>query len=210
MIRLAGFAGGTVLAFVFSEKFAAHLAHTGANRSLHESFYKMLGGSADGEAGSLAGEAGSESSSLLAPYSGSDGSYLGFISKSIRSLFTGAADKAADAAASRLTEIALSVIAFALIIIAVSLAISLLRYLLKKGRKKSIVLGFTDRTLGFVLGAVRGLLLAWVAVALLIPVTTLMSPQSVPGMISALQETTVSAVLYDVNPLLLLVKYIIK
>ena len=64
--------------------------------------------------------------------------------------------------------------------------------------------------LGFVLGAVKGLLLAWIAVALLIPATTLFSPEKVPAMLEALQQTTVAKVIYDVNPLLMLVKYVFK
>jgi uncharacterized membrane protein required for colicin V production len=72
------------------------------------------------------------------------------------------------------------------------------------------VLGLTDRLLGFVLGGVRGLLLAWIFAALLIPVTALLSPENVPGTIDALNMTTIGKVLYDVNPLLLAVKYVLK
>ena len=56
----------------------------------------------------------------------------------------------------------------------------------------------------------RGLLIAWIAVALLIPVTTLVSPAGVPAMLKALDETTVSNVLYNVNPLLLVIRYALK
>ena len=58
-----------------------------------------------------------------------------------------------------------------------------------------------------VLGLVRGLMLAWIAVALLIPVTTLISPEHVPAMMQALQLSTAAKVLYDVNPFFYVIKY---
>ena len=78
------------------------------------------------------------------------------------------------------------------------------------GRERSLVIGFADRVLGFVLGAVRGLMLAWLAIALLIPVTTLVSPGNVPAMMDALQHTTAAKIIYDVNPVLLIAKYVFK
>ena len=63
------------------------------------------------------------------------------------------------------------------------------------------------RVLGMVLGLVRGLMVAWIAVALLIPVTTLVSAEHVPAMMQALQHTTAAKVLYDVNPFLYVIKY---
>jgi hypothetical protein len=136
-----------------------------------------------------------------------DGTGEGVISKSLGGIFNDAADKAADAAAERLTEIAMGVIAFALIILAVSLIMFLIRVIIRSVRDRSIVIGFADRVLGMVLGLVRGLMLAWIAVALLIPVTTLVSAEHVPAMMEALQQTTAAKVLYDVNPFLYLIKY---
>ena len=115
-----------------------------------------------------------------------------------------------DKAAERLTTIATGIISFALIIIAVSLAVWLLRTIIKRARKSSAVLGFTDRLLGFVLGGVIGLLLAWIAIALLMPVTAIVSPDNVPAMFDALQATTISRVIYDVNPLLYVVKLVLR
>ena len=152
--------------------------------------------------------AGSDSSPESVLTSGNSGESV--ISKSIGNIFDNAADRAADAAAERLTQIALGVIAIALIILFVCILAALLRALIRLGRDKSLVLGFADRVLGFVLGSVRGLMLAWIAVALLIPVTTLVSPDNVTAMMDALQHTTVAKIIYDVNPLLLLVKYVFK
>ena len=70
------------------------------------------------------------------------------------------------------------------------------------------MIGFADRVLGMVLGLVRGIMLAWIAVALLIPVTTLVSPEHVAPMMQALQMTTAAKVLYDVNPFFYVIKYV--
>ena len=39
---------------------------------------------------------------------------------------------------------------------------------------------------------------------------TLVKPENVPASLEALQMTTIGKVLYDVNPLLLVVKYVLK
>ena len=113
--------------------------------------------------------------SFFGPIISPEGTGEGVISKSLGGIFRDTADKAADAAAERLTEIAMGVLAFALIILVVSLVTFLLRMILKSLRDPSIVIGFADRVLGN--GARpckrKGLMLAWIAVALLIPVTTL-------------------------------------
>ena len=101
----------------------------------------------------------------------------------------------------------MGVIAVAIIILAVSLVTFLIRVVIRSIRDKSFVIGFADRVLGMVLGLVRGLMLAWIAVALLIPVTTIVSPSQVVPMMEALQMTTVAKVLYDVNPFLYVIKY---
>lgn len=205
ILRLLGLIGGGVLAVMFSDRLSAYLTKTKINSSLHDHFFVILRGNEAAQSGEAVIDSGGN---LVSPDAQAQNGFLDMISKSVRSMFSTAADQAADAAASRLTEVAIGVIAFALILLGVSLAVSLIRAAIKHGRRNSIILGFTDRTLGMVLGFVRGLLLAWVAVALLIPVTTLVSPGSVQGMMTAMQQTTISRVLYDVNPLLLLLKYL--
>jgi hypothetical protein len=145
--------------------------------------------------------------SFFGPITSPDGTGEGVISKSLGGIFSDAADRAADAAAERLTEIAMGVLAFALIILIVSLVTFAVRMIIKSMRDHSIVIGFADRVLGMVLGLVRGLMLAWIAVALLIPVTTLVSPEHVPAMMDALQLSTAAKVLYDVNPFFYVIKY---
>lgn len=200
IIRMLCIVGGIGLGIFFKDRLSGFLMQTKMSTKLHDRFYALIMGN----------EAASADGSAENPIFASDGSTESVISKSIGNIFKGTADRAAEAAAQRLTEIAMGVIAFALIILAVCIAAAILRAILKHGRDNSIVLGFADRTLGLVLGAVRGLMVAWIAVALLIPVTTLVSPGRVPEMMEALQSTAVSKVIYDVNPLLLIAKYVFK
>ena len=202
VIRMLCIVGGIGLGIFFKDKLSAFLMQTKVRNTLYKRFFILIRG--NGAAVDSTETGGEVTGSIFA----SDGSTEGVISKSISSIFTNAADRAADAAAERLTEIAMGVIAFALIILAVCLITAILRLILKHGRDNSLVLGFADRTLGLVLGSVRGLMLAWIAVAILIPVTTLVSPDNVAAMMDALQKTTVSKVLYDVTPLLLIAKYV--
>lgn len=206
IIRMICIVGGLALGIFCKEPVSEYLMQTKIRTKLYERFFVLIRG--DAPAAEAADTAGSGSTS--APVLSLDGSGESFISKSIGNIFDNAADKAAEAAAERLTQIAMGVIAFALIILAVCILAALMRMLIRMGRQRSLVLGFADRVLGFVLGSIRGLMLAWIAVALLIPVTTLVSPLKVPAMMEALQQTTVAKIIYDVNPVLLIAKYVFK
>ena len=191
IIRILCIVGGIGLGIFCKDQVAAHLMQTKMRTKLYERFFVLIRGEDPAAANA---PAQTSDGSLVNPIFSSGDSPDSVISKSIGNIFDNAADKAAETAAERLTEIAMGVIAFALIIL----------------RERSLVIGFADRVLGFVLGAVRGLMLAWIAVALLIPVTTLISPDKVAPMMSALQHTTAAKVIYDVNPLLFIVKYVFK
>ncbi len=202
VIKMLCIVGGIGLGIYFKDKLKAFLLTTRLERTMHVRIFELIRG--DEAADPSSGE-GVQSffGTIITP----DGSGESVISKSLGGIFSDAADKAADAAAERLTEIAMGVIAFALIILAVSLVTFILRMIIRSLRDHSIVIGFADRVLGMVLGLVRGIMLAWIAVALLIPVTTLVSPEHVPAMMEALQFSTVAKVLYDVNPFFYVIKY---
>jgi uncharacterized membrane protein required for colicin V production len=208
IIKILCIAGGLALGIFYSDRLSAFLMKTKLRNTIYQRFFVFIRGDEAVTADPAAAPSGDAGSSFFGSIFAPDGSTESVISKSLAGIFSDAADKAADAAADRLTQIAVGVIAFALIILAVSILSMILRWVIRQGRKNSIVIGFADRVLGLVLGSVRGLLLAWIAVALLIPVTTLVSPDNVVPMMDALQKTTVSKVLYDVNPLLYLVQHV--
>ena len=202
VIKMICIIGGIGLGVYFKDKLKAFLLQTKLERTMHSRIFELIRGDEAMDPSSGNG-VNSFSGSVISP----DGTGEGVISKSLGGIFSDAADKAADAAAERLTEIAMGVLAFALIILAVSIVTFAVRMIIKSMRDHSIVIGFADRVLGMVLGLVRGLMLAWIAVALLIPVTTLISPELVPSMMEALQLSTAAKVLYDVNPFLYVIKY---
>lgn len=205
ILRIAGIIGGAALGFIYSDRVSEWLADKKFSLSLHDHIYEIIRGESEETAG---GVAVSGTGEVVTP--DGDTSFLGSISRSLGDIFTSAADRTAEEAATRLTDIALGIFSFAIILLVTALAVLIVRLIIKALLDRSIVLGFADRILGFTLGAVRGLLIAWVVAALLIPATTLFSPEKVPAMIEALQHTTITKVLYDVNPLLLLVKYVFK
>jgi uncharacterized membrane protein required for colicin V production len=202
VIKILCIVGGIGLGVYFKDRLKDFLMTTKLRSTMHSRIFELLRGD---EALDPSAEGGADSyfKSIISP----SGTGEGVISKSLGGIFKDAADKAADTAAERLTEIAMGVIAVALIILAVSLVMFVLRMILKSLREESIMIGFADRVLGMVLGLVRGIMLAWIAVALLIPVTTMVSAEHVPAMMEALQHTTAAKVLYDVNPFFYVVKY---
>lgn len=207
LLKMICILGGIGLGVYYKDKLKVFLLQTKLEKTMHSRIFELIRGDEALSDPSSGEGVNSFFGTLISP----DGTGEGVISKSLVGIFSDAADKAADkaaeAAAERLTEIAMGIIAVALIILAVSLVMFLLRLIVRSLRDKSIVVGFADRVLGMVLGLVRGLMLAWIAVALLIPVTTLVSPEHVPPMMQALQLTTAAKVLYDVNPFLYVIKY---
>ena len=203
IIKMLCIVGGIGLGVYFKDRLKAFLLQTKLEKTMHSHIFELIRGDEAMSDPSSGEGVNSFFGTIISP----DGTGEGVISKSLGGIFNDAADKAADAAAERLTEIAMGAIALALIILAVSLVMFLIRVIIRSARDKIFVIGFADRVLGMVLGLVRGLMLAWIAVALLIPVTTLVSPENVPAMMIALQHTTAAKVLYDVNPFFYVIKY---
>lgn len=203
LLKMISIIGGIGLGVYYKDKLKAFLLQTQLEKTMHLRIFELIRGDEVVQDPSSGEGVNSFFGTIISP----DGTGEGVISKSLTGIFSDAADKAADAAADRLTEIAMGIIAFTLIILAVSLVMFILRVIIKSLRDESIVIGFADRVLGMVLGLVRGLMLAWIAVALLIPITTLVSPENVPPMMEALQLSTAAKVLYDVNPFLYVIKY---
>lgn len=206
IVRILWIAGGIGLGVMFRQKLADFLMQTKLSHTLNTRIFGMLRGEDAMETiGKPAVNEGGQSfvDGIFSPNQSDNP-----LSKSLGNIFDSAADKAAEAAAERLTQIAMGIIAFALIILAVSIVALIIKFIIRQGRKTSVVIGFADRVLGLVLGGVRGLLLAWIAIALLIPLTTLISPANVPAMLEALPKTTVAKVIYDVNPFLYLIRHL--
>lgn len=207
-LRILGFLGGLALGLFYSQKVSAWLATTRLRPLLHNHIYKIVRiGIAEDPTGEVT--SGDVVNHMLNPGATGTGSdpYLGSMPKALSSAVTGLVDKAADSAAERLTDIAISIFGFVCIMLAVWILMTILRALYRHFRRNSVVIGFMDRVLGFVLGVIRGLLLACIALAVIIPLTTVFSPDRVPEMIDAIHASRMSSIIYDINPVLLLIKH---
>jgi len=120
-----------------------------------------------------------------------------------------AANKSAEIASDRITDSLMGIIAFIGIVLAIWLAAYIIRMILKKGRKSSVVIGGFDSLLGMSLGIVKGVIIACLVVAAFIPVTTLIMPDKLPDMISAMRASYLTRLMYEINPLLLALKNVI-
>lgn len=183
IIRLLGLAGGLLLAVMYGSDLSAYLLKTPFRTTVYDKVYGIIRPEQDSYSKSLPGIIGEAADA--------------------------AADKVAAETSARITEALIGIIAFVLIVIAIWLAAYILRTMLKRGRKSSVLIGGTDSLLGLALGLVKGIIIACLFTAAFIPGVTLFAPLKVPEAISALQESHITKLIYEINPLLTALKGII-
>lgn len=124
-------------------------------------------------------------------------------------LISGGITATGNSAAALLTDmftgLITSVIAFAVIIFAVRLAAHILMSPASRRRKKSI-LGMMNRTAGAAAGALKGLIVVFVLLALLVPVVNLAGTEVSDMVTAQLAESHFTKDMYDNNLLLLIVE----
>lgn len=206
VLKLIGLAGGIGLGIMYSGRVSEFIAGTGIRTTLYNHIFELLSPGAEEYAGEAANGSGEAVSEMLGQ--GTD-PYAGSLPRILGGLITDLADQTTDVAADRLTTIATSILGFILIMIGVWLVMFIIRLLFKTLKKESYIIGFADRLLGMVLGLVRGLILACIFMAALIPVATLIAPDRVPDILTAMQDTRVANTIYDINPVMLVIKYIL-
>ena len=183
IIRLLGLAGGFLLAIMYGRDITAFLLKTPFRTTVYDRVFGIMRPEQDNYSKSLPGVIGEAADA--------------------------AADKVAAETSSRITDALMGVIAFVLIVLAVWLAAYIIRTLLRRGRKKSVIIGGTDSLLGLALGIVKGIIIACLFVAAFIPGVTLFAPLKVPEAIAALQDSYLARLIYDINPLLTALKNIV-
>jgi hypothetical protein len=182
----------------------AWLSGTALRKIVYDHMYLIIRGT--GVAESAEGSESSGSALIQSLGEQQADPYTESVPKAMSGAVTDLADKAAGEAADRFTEIILSLLGFLLIVLAVWLIVTLIRYIYRSSKKKSVLLGFTDRALGMTLGLVKGLLAAFIAAAALIPAVTIIAPSALPDVLEAMDQTYIARVIYDVNPLLLIIQ----
>ena len=208
-LRLVGLAGGLGLSFMYSGKVSDYLEVSPVQRILHTHMYViirdyLMGGSDEPVQG-----ADVTSTDIINGFVGNVRSdpYTEAMPKTISSAVNDLADKTANAAATRLTDICISILSVLAILLAVWLVMAIIRLIYRSARKSSALIRLSDRLLGMVLGVIRGLALSFLAAAALIPATTFFAPTRVPEMLAAMDQTYVAGILYDMNPVMLIVQH---
>ena len=183
IIRLLGIAGGLILAVMFGKDFSAYLMETPFRGFVYNKVFGLMRPEQDNYSKSLPSVIGEAADT--------------------------AANKAAEATSNRITESLIGIIGFVAIVLAVWLVSYIIRSACKRGRNSSIIIGGTDRLVGMLLGIVKGVIIASIAVAALVPATTLFAPDKLPDMISAMQDSYLTKMFYEINPLLTALKAVI-
>lgn len=109
---------------------------------------------------------------------------------------------AAQLLAQQITELTLSILSFALIVLVIKLLCFLLTRLLSRKSNKGFI-GFVDGLLGMVAGSIKGVLLVFLFLMLLLPAVNFMAPESTVIVLSALENSHFAGTLYDANFLVL-------
>ena len=209
VLRLLGLAAGFGISFMYSGKVADYLSVSPVQDKIHQHMYliireHILGGE---EAPAPGDTASTEIINNFVGNTPQSDPYTEAMPKTLSGAVSDLADKTANAAASRMTDICISILSVLAILLAIWLVMTVIRFIYKHGRKNSVVLRFSDRIMGMAFGVVRGLILAFLACAALIPATTFFAPEKVPEMLDAMHQTYFAGMLYDINPVMLIVQH---
>lgn len=110
-----------------------------------------------------------------------------------------------NAAAEPICNALMSVIAFLTVVFSIKILCALIMLLFSRKHNDGIT-GFIDGFLGFLFGMARGLLLALLGFAVLVPVLGLLFPKSAQPVIHAIELSDIASVFYNENVLLILVR----
>ena len=203
VLRLIGLAGGLALSVFYSDKVALYIGRTKLRSILYDHIYQILLPHAE----AAAAEEANNVADMVVPATSDPVTEA--MPKALGGLISEIVNNTAEAAAEKLTDIALGVFAVIVIMLAIWIVMGFIRMIYKHLRKQSFLIGFVDRLMGMVLGIIRGLIIACVVIAALVPVVTIFAPERVPDVIKAMNDTYVAGIIYDINPVMLLIRYVI-
>lgn len=110
-----------------------------------------------------------------------------------------------NAASEPICSALMSVIAFLAVVFGIKVLCALIMFLFSRKHNDGVT-GFIDGFLGFLFGMARGLLLALLGFAVLVPVLGLLLPESAQPLIYAIEHSDIASVFYNENVLLILVR----
>lgn len=104
------------------------------------------------------------------------------------------------------TNVTITMLSFMLIVILVWLVATILIRGLRKSKKEKGVIGSVDSSVGLLLGTIKGILLVFLFLAFMFPVTGIFMPEKVTMLNSMLNDSIIAGRLYDLNPLLIFMR----
>lgn len=182
-LKLLGLLAAIFLAVTFTNIVAKFLSGTIVRELVHAKVLESLGGS---------------SSDMW------DG-LPDFIGNSAESLTV----KGKELLASSYTDSILTILSFLGILVLVWLSVTIIRYMARKGKESSKIIGSLDSLSGMTLGLCKGAIVSCLLVALIVPITTVISPLKLHEVITGLKNSIIAGWIYETNPLFVLVSNII-
>ncbi len=143
---------------------------------------------------------------LVRAFDGSDLNLMDFIPATFSDSLRAVGIDSLSIDAEQFTGTAITVLSFLLIAFGVSLLSLLLRRRLRDARKKGTVIGNTDSFAGLLLGMVKGAIAVCLFLAFMFPLAGIFLPDMIQSINEQLNTSYIAGPLYDLNPLLLLLK----
>ena len=143
---------------------------------------------------------------LVRVFDGSSLNLVDFVPQVIRDTLESVGVETLSIDAQHFTNTAITVFSFLLITFGVSLISIFLRRRLKKARKEGTVIGNTDSFAGLLIGMVKGAIAVCLFLAFMFPLAGIFLPDRIQAINDQLNTSYIAGPLYDVNPLLLLLK----
>jgi len=105
--------------------------------------------------------------------------------------------------ASSLTELIMVILSFLIVVIAVKLFLYFITIAFSRKNRKGVT-GLIDGLLGLAFGFVKGMVVLYIILAIMIPVINLVSPENTFAILTSMDSSMLAKDLYNNNPLLLI------
>ena len=123
----------------------------------------------------------------------------------LRGAAQAAIEQAAEIAATLLADMLIAIVSFLLAVVVIKLTLWIVARALSKKRVKG-TRGFFDGLLGLVLGFVKGMLLVFVLLAVMVPIAGLIDSAYTDFLLDSLRASYFAGTLYDNNLIVLIVR----
>lgn len=125
-----------------------------------------------------------------------------FIPKGLRVKFEDFGFDTLNTTVNHFTNLSMTIISFSLIVGTIWGAISLFRHKRLKSSKHKTLLGTVDSSVGLLLGAIKGAIIIFLGLAIMLPIVGLFAPAYINAINEQLNNSYIAGYLYDVNPLI--------